>query len=59
MLLTLTHRRLPDRDTLLKVSAGWHAHLDVLAARASGAPAGQFWEAWLRLKDEYETRLAG
>ncbi|MFX6876801.1 SRPBCC domain-containing protein, partial [Acinetobacter baumannii] len=30
VLLTVIHRRLPDRDTLLKVSAGWHAHLDLL-----------------------------
>ncbi|MBV9812086.1 MAG: SRPBCC family protein, partial [Acetobacteraceae bacterium] len=34
--LTLVHRRVPDRDTLLKVSAGWHMHLDTLVARASG-----------------------
>ena len=29
MQLTLTHRRLPDRSSLLGVSAGWHAHLEV------------------------------
>ena len=34
VLLTVTHRRLPDRSTMLKVSAGWHMHLDVLVARA-------------------------
>ncbi len=31
MLLTLIHRRLPDRATLLKVGAGWHMHLDILS----------------------------
>src|SRR5579862_158589 len=36
VLLTLIHRRLPDRETMLRVSAGWHMHLDVLVARATG-----------------------
>ena len=35
VLLTLIHRRVPDRATLLNVSAGWHMHLDILAARAA------------------------
>ena len=58
VLLTVTHRRLPDRSTLLKVSAGWHMHLDVLAARVSGAPdPAPYWDGWLRLQKEYERRL--
>jgi len=36
VLLKLVHTRLPERAVMLKVAAGWHAHLDVLAARASG-----------------------
>ena len=40
MLLTVIHRRLPDRSTLLNVSAGWHAHLDILVARADRRGAG-------------------
>jgi uncharacterized protein YndB with AHSA1/START domain len=57
VLLTLTHRRLPDRATMLKVSAGWHAHLDVLVARATGESPAPFWDSWLRLKDDYDKRL--
>jgi uncharacterized protein YndB with AHSA1/START domain len=57
VLLTLIHRRLPDRNTMLKVSAGWHAHLDILVARASGAEPAPFWDAWLRLKGDYDKRL--
>lgn len=57
VLLTLTHHRVPDRQTLLNVSAGWHAHLDTLAARASGEPPAPFWERWSRLKEEYDSRL--
>ena len=57
MLLTLVHRRLPDRPTLLNVSAGWHAHLDLLVARATGREPGPFWDAWTRLKADYAERL--
>lgn len=57
VLLTVTHRRLPDRATLLGVSAGWHAHLDILAARATGTEPKPFWDAWSRLRKEYERRI--
>ena len=57
VLLTLIHRRLPDRDTLLKVAAGWHMHLDILVARATGAEPEPFWDGWSRLKQEYDRRL--
>ncbi|MBW6396674.1 SRPBCC family protein [Roseomonas sp. HJA6] len=57
VLLTITHRRLPDRDMLLKVSAGWHGHLDVLAARMAGVEPAPFWDEWLRLKGEYAKRI--
>jgi uncharacterized protein YndB with AHSA1/START domain len=58
VLLTVTHRRIRDRDMLLMVGPGWHAHLDVLQARVSGLQAEPFWDAWLRLKSEYAARLA-
>lgn len=57
VLLTLVHRRIPDRGILLNVSAGWHAHLDVLSARLNGAEPEPFWDAWRRLKDDYAGRL--
>lgn len=58
VLLTVIHRRLPDATQLLNVSAGWHAHLDVLATRLSGkAQTAPFWEGWLKLKAEYAKRL--
>jgi uncharacterized protein YndB with AHSA1/START domain len=57
VLLTLTHRRLPDRNMLLMVSAGWHAHLDILAARLEGRSPQPFWDDWSRLKGEYDKRL--
>jgi len=57
VLLTLIHRRLPDRTNLLGVGAGWHAHLDLLVARAAGKEAGPFWDAMSRLRKEYDQRL--
>ena len=58
VLLTVVHRRLPDRSTKLKVSAGWHTHLDLLVAIASGAPApAPFWDSWARLQADYDKVL--
>jgi uncharacterized protein YndB with AHSA1/START domain len=57
VLLTVTHRRLPDRATMLKVGPGWHAHLDILVARVRGTTPEPFWDAINRLKKEYERRL--
>lgn len=59
VLLTLTHRRVADRGVLLNVSAGWHAHLDVLVAVAEGRQPPPFWPGWLRLKQDYAARLGG
>lgn len=54
---TLTHRRLPSRDMLLGVSAGWHAHVDLLIARLGGAAAPPFWSNMTRLRGEYDALL--
>jgi len=56
--LTVTHRRAKDRGQLLGVSAGWHAHLDVLEARLRGAALPPFWANWTKLKADYDSRLA-
>ena len=57
VLLTLIHRRLPDRAVMLKVGAGWHMHLDILVARATGKKPAPFWDGWSRLQKEYDRRL--
>ena len=57
VLLTVTHRRLPDRGTLRKVGPGWHAHLDILVARATGQEPEPFWDGWRRLQKDYEQRI--
>jgi uncharacterized protein YndB with AHSA1/START domain len=57
VLLTIVHHRLPSRDLLLKVAAGWHAHLDVLAAKASGETPPKFWDHWQALVADYDQRI--
>jgi len=57
VLLTVIHRRLPARTTLMRVGPGWHMHLDVLVARATGNEPEPFWEGWTRLEKEYDRRL--
>ena len=57
VLLTVIHRRIPDRAVMLSVAAGWHMHLDILVARASGKEPEPFWDGWGRLKQDYDRRL--
>lgn len=57
VLLTLVHRQLPSRNTMLMVSAGWHAHLDILVTRVEGGTPSGFWDTWLSLKQDYDQRL--
>lgn len=55
--LTVTHRRLPDRDQILSVAGGWHAHLGILIALLSDTRPEGFWRSHTRLEAEYERRL--
>lgn len=57
VMLTVIHRRLPSRETLLRVAAGWHTHLDVMVARAIDQPPAPFWDGWTLLQKEYDRRL--
>ncbi|GAB2543319.1 SRPBCC family protein [Rhodanobacter koreensis] len=57
VLLTVIHRRLLERGTMLLVGAGWHMHLNLLVARASGTTTEPFWDGWSRLRAEYDERL--
>ena len=56
--LTVTHRRILEPEMQLNISAGWHAHLDVLAARLAGEEPGPFWDHWVALKAQYADRLS-
>lgn len=58
VLLTLVHNRLPDAGVVHNVAPGWHAHLDVLAARLGETKPEPFWDNFARLKREYDVRLS-
>lgn len=54
VLLTVTHRRISDRNMRLMIGAGWHTHLDILVARSNDKEPGPFWDSWSRLREEYD-----
>ncbi|MER9493156.1 SRPBCC family protein [Mesorhizobium sp. M0006] len=57
VLLTLVHRRLPDRSSLMMHAAGWHVHLDLLVARVAAEKPEPFWDSFSRIVAEYDRRL--
>ncbi|AHG22507.1 ATPase [Chania multitudinisentens RB-25] len=57
VLLTVTHRRLPNRDTMLTVTSGWHTHLDILVDRLLARAPRPFWATFAKMEDEYRVKL--
>lgn len=58
VLLTLVHKRVEDPAVLLNVSAGWHAHVDVLEAKLRGTATKPHWDNWAQLRTTYAERFA-
>ncbi|QEN89581.1 SRPBCC family protein [Labrys sp. KNU-23] len=56
--ITITHSRLLTRDELVSVAAGWHTHLDILAARLGGHAPPSFWGLHTRLEADYESKMS-
>jgi len=54
--LVLTHSRLANRDGIVGVSGGWHAHLGLLADRLSGRTPAGFWRTFIAREADYERR---
>lgn len=57
VLLILIHSRIADRGARVSISAGWHMHLAIMAARLRGDTPPDFWSGWQALKVQYETRI--
>jgi uncharacterized protein YndB with AHSA1/START domain len=57
VLLVLTHRRLESTDTVLSVSGGWHAHLNILVDVLEGSKLRPFYKMQTQLESEYVQRL--
>ena len=59
VLLTLTHMKLFDKDLLVGVSAGWHAHVDIMEDNLRGNTPRPFWATHMPLEDTYRESLFG
>ena len=57
VLLTVFHRGISDRNNMLMIGAGWHTHLDVLAAITRAEVPAPFWDQWASLRAEYDQLL--
>lgn len=57
VLLVVTHERLLERDTMVNVAGGWHAHLGLLIDHLSGRPPRGFWSAHSELEKLYGQRI--
>lgn len=57
VIFTLTHAKLKSRESMVNVSAGWHTHMDILAAKLGGPQPDSFWSKIIRLEGAYEGRL--
>jgi uncharacterized protein YndB with AHSA1/START domain len=58
VLLVLTHERAGDREAMVSVSGGWHAHLGILADNLDGREPRPFWSTHDKAAAEYEKRIA-
>jgi uncharacterized protein YndB with AHSA1/START domain len=57
--LVLTHRRLPDIETMISVAGGWEAHLGILEDRLAGKEPRGFWSAHARMEQAYRHKFEG
>lgn len=55
--LAVTHTRLPSREQMLSVAAGWHTHLDILRAQLTDRTPEGFWRMHTRMEGEYARRI--
>lgn len=58
VLLVITHTHLRDRDEIVNVAAGWHAHVSIMEDNLRNQIPPPFWSTWQRLEEEYKRRLA-
>jgi uncharacterized protein YndB with AHSA1/START domain len=49
----ITHSELPNRDEMVDVSGGWHAHTDILEALLTDAKPKPFWANIAELEKYY------
>lgn len=52
VLLTLTHRKLPNEEELAGTSGGWQCHLTILVEKAHGRVPPAFWDVFRRVSGD-------
>lgn len=57
VVLTLTHRKLPNREGSVMVAGGWHTHLGILVDHLNGETTRPFWSSFLGVHKEYDARI--
>jgi uncharacterized protein YndB with AHSA1/START domain len=53
VLLTLTHRKLPNDTERTGTAGGWHCHLTVLVEKLEGRTPPAFWDLFRRIDADY------
>jgi uncharacterized protein YndB with AHSA1/START domain len=57
VLLTITHRKLEDRNALLSVSGGWDVHVGILEDVLTNRSPRGFWSSHAKREQEYAVRF--
>jgi uncharacterized protein YndB with AHSA1/START domain len=57
VLLTLTHRRLPNDAERAGTAGGWHCHLFILAEKLEGRTPPAFWDVFRKTDAEYASGI--
>ena len=58
VLLTLTHSKVTDTGMVKNISAGWHAHLDVLEMQLKHQTPPGFWDVFRPYEGTYDKRYS-
>ena len=53
VLLTLTHRKLPNDAERIGTAGGWHCHLTILVEKLEGRTPPAFWDVFGKIDAEY------
>ena len=54
VLMIVTHRHLENRNAMVSVAGGWHAHIGILIDVLNEVEPRAFWSTHARLEAEYE-----
>lgn len=57
VLMVLTHRRLRNREEMISVASGWHAHVGILIDHLNGQEPKPFWSTHEKLEAAYQERF--